>query len=65
MMRPEIFRAVSELRAALGRAQTEDDVRLLCDVASDLGRELGPGVGAVEHSLRSSIARLEKIRAGR
>jgi hypothetical protein len=69
-MRPEILRAVAELRAAFGRVQTEDDVRLLCDVASDLRALLVVEAGrsnalGVERSLEAAIARFDRLRLGR
>lgn len=65
MMRAEVKLTVSQLQSAFGRAETEEDVRYLCDVAHYIGRELSNDARSVEASLRASMDRLEKLKARR
>jgi hypothetical protein len=60
MIPADILRAVSEIGHACTCVETIDDVRVLCDVAAAIGRELD--ASDVERSLKRSIERLERVR---
>lgn len=63
-MNAELRRAVSELRDAFGRAETIEDVRLLCGVAADLAADLDQNspLRSAERALALSTARLDRMR---
>lgn len=63
MIRSSVTQTVAEIRQALGRVESEEDVRYVLEVAGAVGLELGGD--SVEQRLKGAIARCARIAPGR